>query len=115
MDKRDMAYTPELKQLIRKVEEPRPLRLAKKGEGWEFPRMSLAEKEERLRRFHPSYKDGSLQELKVGSSKGYRLPPEICAILESWSRIDPDRINPAPGRLRNRRPDNRRRGSRDGR
>jgi len=88
-----MAYTSELKQLIRKVEQTRPLRLAKRGEGWEFPKMSLAEKEERLRRFHPSYKDGSLQELKVGSSKGYRLPPEICAILESWSRIDPDRID----------------------
>ena len=88
-----MAYTPELKQLIRKVEQTRPLRLTKRGEGWEFPKMSLAEKEERLRRFHPSYKEGSLQELKVGSSKGYRLPPEICSILESWSRIDPDRIN----------------------
>jgi len=88
-----MAYTPELKQLIRKVEQTRPLRLAKRGEGWEFPRMSLSEKEERLKRFHPSYKEGSLQELKVGPSKGYRLPPEICSILESWSRIDPDRIN----------------------
>jgi succinate dehydrogenase/fumarate reductase flavoprotein subunit len=55
--------------------------------------MSLVEKEERLRRFHPSYKEGSLRELKVGPSKGYRLPPEICNILESWSRIDPDRIN----------------------
>ncbi len=88
-----MAYTPELKQLIRKVEQTRPHRLAKKKEGWEFPRMSLAEKEERLRKFHPSYKEGSLQELKVGPSKGYRVPPEICNILESWSRIDPDRIN----------------------
>src|SRR4030043_1450109 len=88
-----MAYTYELKQLIKQVEQTRLLRLAKRGEGWEFPRMSLAEKEERLRRFHPSYKDGSLQELKVGSSKGYRLPPEICEILESWGRIDPDKIN----------------------
>jgi len=88
-----MAYTPELKQLIRKVEQTRPLRLAKKGEGWEFSRMSLAEKEERLRRFHPSYKEGSLQELKVGPSKGYSVPFEICEILESWSRIDPDRID----------------------
>src|SRR4030042_3850903 len=90
-----MAYTYELKQLIRRVEKTRPQRLVRKKEGWEFPRMSLAEKEERLRKFHPSYKEGSLQELEVGSSKGYRLPPEICSILESWSRIDPDRINPA--------------------
>jgi len=42
-----MAYTPELKQLIRKVEQTRPLRLAKKGEGWEFPKMSLAENRNR--------------------------------------------------------------------
>ncbi|OGP73459.1 MAG: hypothetical protein A2V86_02410 [Deltaproteobacteria bacterium RBG_16_49_23] len=75
------------------MEQTRPLRLAKRGEDWEFPRMSLAEKEERLKRFHPSYKEGSLQELKVGPSKGYRLPPEFCSILESWSRIDPDRID----------------------
>ena len=88
-----MAYTDELKQLIRRVEITRPERLAKKKEGWEFPRMSLAEKEDRLRRFHPSYKEGSLQELKIGPSKGYSIPPEICEILESWSRINPDRID----------------------
>jgi len=88
-----MAYTYELKQLIRRVEETRPHRLDKKREGLEFPRMSLAEKEDRLRRFHPSYKEGSLQELKVGPSKGYSVPPEICEILEAWSRVDPDRID----------------------
>jgi succinate dehydrogenase/fumarate reductase flavoprotein subunit len=55
--------------------------------------MSLAEKEDRLRKFHPSYKEGSLQELKVGPSKGYPIPPEICEILEASSRIDPDRID----------------------
>ncbi len=88
-----MAYTNELKQLIKRVEATRPERLDKKRKGIEFIRMSLVEKEERLRRFHPSYKEGSLRELKVGPSKGYRLPPEICNILESWSRIDPDRIN----------------------
>ncbi|MEM3112730.1 MAG: FAD-binding protein [Candidatus Anstonellales archaeon] len=88
-----MSYTQELKQLIRRVEESRPIRLAKKKEGWEFPRLSLIEIEKRLREFHPSYKDGSLKELKVGPSKGYSVPPEICEILESWSRVDPDRIN----------------------
>jgi len=55
--------------------------------------MSLAEKENRLRNFHPSYKEGSLQKLRVGPSKGYSIPPEISEILESWSRIDPDRID----------------------
>ncbi len=88
-----MAYTDELKQLIRRVEETRPQRLFKKKEGWEFPRMSLAEKENRLQKFHPSYKEGSLQELKVGPSKGYKVPPEVCEILEAWGRIDPDQID----------------------
>ena len=88
-----MAYTYELKQLIRRVEETRPQRLEKKREGWEFPQMSLAEKEDRLKKFHPSYKEGSLQELRVGPSKGYGVPPEICEILESWSRINPDQID----------------------
>lgn len=88
-----MAYTDELKHLIKRVEATRPQRLAKRREGWEFPRMSLAEKENRLRKFHPSYKEGSLRELKIGPSKGYSISPEICDILESWSRIDPDRID----------------------
>ena len=88
-----MAYTYELKRLIRRVEETRPERLAKRKEGYEFPKMSLTEKENRLRMFHPSYKEGSLQELKIGPSKGYGVPPEICEILESWSRVDPDRID----------------------
>ena len=88
-----MAYTYELRQLIKRVEMTRPQRLVRKREGWEFPRMSLVEKENQLRRFHPSYKEGSLQELKIGPSKGYSIPPEICDILESWSRIDPDQID----------------------
>jgi hypothetical protein len=88
-----MAYTSELKQLIKRVEETRPQRLAKKKEGWKFPRISLAEKENRLRMFHPSCKEGALRELQVGPSKGYSVPPEICNILEAWSRVDPDRID----------------------
>ncbi len=88
-----MAYTSELKDLIKCVEETRPRRLTKKRGGWEFPRLSLAEKENRLKQFHPSYKEGSLRELKVGASKGYSVPPEMCEILESWSRVDPDQID----------------------
>lgn len=88
-----MSYTYELKQLTKQVELTRPERLDKRRKGLEFSRMSLAEKESRLRKFHPSYKEGSLQELQVGPSRGYRVPPEICEILESWSRVDPDRVD----------------------
>ena len=88
-----MSYTEEMKQLIKRVEETRPERLSQKRSGWEFPRMSLAEKENRLRKFHPSYKEGSLRPLQVGPSKGYSVAPEFCEILESWSRVEPDRID----------------------
>jgi hypothetical protein len=49
-----MAYAYELKPFIRRVEETRPERLSKRRAGWEFPKMSLAEKEDRLRKFRPS-------------------------------------------------------------
>jgi hypothetical protein len=55
-----MSYTHELKQLIQRVEETRSHRLTGRKEGLEFPKMSLAEKENRLRMFHPSSKEGSL-------------------------------------------------------
>jgi len=88
-----MSYTEEMKQLIKRVEQTRPERLSQKRSGWEFPRMSLAEKENRLRMFHPSYKEGSLRPLQVGPSNGYSVAPEFCEILESWGRVDPDRID----------------------
>jgi succinate dehydrogenase/fumarate reductase flavoprotein subunit len=67
-----MAYTYELKQFIKRVEETRPQRLAKRREGQEFPKMSLAEKEDRLRKFHPSYKEGLVL--------GYRVGLEVCLL-----------------------------------
>jgi succinate dehydrogenase/fumarate reductase flavoprotein subunit len=87
-----VAYTEELRRLIRRVEQTRPGRIAKKKTGWEFPKLSLSDKEDRLQKYHPSYKPDALQELRVGPSKGYGVPPEICQSLEAWSRIDPDRI-----------------------
>ena len=46
------GYTPELKGLIKKVEETRPARVERKKRGEEFPVLSLREREERLR-YHP--------------------------------------------------------------
>jgi len=88
-----MGYAYELRRMIKRVEESRPERLDKRRRGLEFPKMNLAEKENRLRMFHPSYKEGSLRELKADPSKGYSVQPEICEILESWSGIDPDRVD----------------------
>ena len=86
------GYPPELKGLIKKVEETRPARVERKKRGEEFPVLSLREREERLV-FHPDYKDDSRREIRVGPSKGYAISPEIVDLLEARSRVDPDQID----------------------
>ena len=88
-----MPYTPELKELIKKVEATRPARVERKKRGEEFPMLSLKEREERLKKFHPDFVEGSRTPIRVGPNKGYAISPEIVAILEARSRINPDAID----------------------
>ena len=88
-----MGYTPELMQWIKKVEETRPRRLERKSRGEEFPSLTLAEREERLRAYHPDYQAESRREIRVGPNKGYAIYHEIVDLLEAKSRIDPDTID----------------------
>jgi succinate dehydrogenase/fumarate reductase flavoprotein subunit len=87
-----MPYTPELKELIKAVEKTRPLRLAQKKSGAEFPMMSLPEREAMLR-YHPDYKEEGRRALKVGVSKGYRIAHEFADLFEAWSRVDPSKVD----------------------
>jgi succinate dehydrogenase / fumarate reductase flavoprotein subunit/L-aspartate oxidase len=88
-----MPYTSELKELIKKVEETRPARVEKKKRGEEFPLLSLKEREERLKKYHPDFKEGSRKEIRVGPNKGYAISPEIVDLLEAKSRVNPDFID----------------------
>lgn len=88
-----MGYSPELKRWIKKVEETRPRRLERKARGEEFPSLTLGEREERLRAYHPDYREESRREVRVGPSKGYAMYHEIVDLLEAKSRIDPDTID----------------------
>ena len=88
-----MPYTEELKNLIKIVEKTRPARLAMKKRGEEFPMMSLDEREARLKKYHPDYKEEGRRELMIGPSKGYKIANEFADLLEAHSRIDPDRID----------------------
>ncbi len=87
-----MPYIEELKNLIKAVEKTRPERLARKKRGEEFPRMSLDEADEILKKYHPDYKEEGRRELKVGPSKGYRIAHEFADLLEARSRVNPDSI-----------------------
>ena len=88
-----MPYTRELKELIGKVEATRPARIEKKKRGEEFPLLSLKEREERLRKYHPDFREGSRKEIRVGPNKGYAISPEIVDLLEARSRVNPDVID----------------------
>jgi len=88
-----MPYTSELKELIKRVEATRPARMEKKRRGEEFHLLSLKEREERLRKYHPDFKEGSRREIRVGPNKGYTISPEIVDLLEARSRVNPDTID----------------------
>jgi succinate dehydrogenase/fumarate reductase flavoprotein subunit len=88
-----MSYTSELKEMIKRVEATRPSRIEKKRRGEEFPLLSLKEREERLKKYHPDFKEGSRKEIRVGPNKGYAISPEIVDLLEAKSRVNPDLID----------------------
>lgn len=88
-----MPYTEELKRLIQRVEATRPARVEKKRRGEEFPLLSLKEREERLRKYHPDFVEGARREIRVGVNKGYAISPEIVDLLEARSRVNPDLID----------------------
>ncbi|HMA76230.1 MAG TPA: FAD-binding protein [Candidatus Krumholzibacteriaceae bacterium] len=87
-----MPYTSDLKKLIKRVEKTRPERVERKKEGEEFPALSLKEREDILK-FHPDFKDEGRSEIKVGSSKGYKISNEIVALLHAESRVPTDLLD----------------------
>jgi len=88
-----MPYTEELKQLIKRVEATRMARVERKRRGEEYPLLSLEERQERLRKYHPDFIEGARREIRVGPNKGYAISPEIADLLEARSRIDPDKVD----------------------
>jgi succinate dehydrogenase/fumarate reductase flavoprotein subunit len=88
-----MPYTSELRELIKVVEQTRPERVAQKKRGEEFPSMSLDERDEILKKYHPDYRQEGRRALRVGVNKGYVIPDEFADVLEAWSRVEPDKVD----------------------
>lgn len=82
-----MGYTPEMLELIKKVEASRPERIARSKQGINFEPLSLAGRQEVLDKFHPDYKKEGRQAVRVGPSKGEVYPAEFVEVLESRSRL----------------------------
>jgi succinate dehydrogenase/fumarate reductase flavoprotein subunit len=83
-----VAYTGKLGELVKKVEESRASRV-----GVHFPRMTQEERQEVLEKFHPDYNPDGFRDIKVGVSKGARMPVEMADVFESWSRLRDTTLN----------------------
>lgn len=82
------GYPPEIKKLIRYVEETRGERLKKP-----FRRLSLEEREKLLKEWHPDYKPGTKRALRVGVCKGAIVYNEVADLLEAWPLIEPSEVD----------------------
>jgi hypothetical protein len=79
------GYPPEMQESIRLVEATRPRRLKET-----FPTMTLEEREAILKAYHPDYKDETFRAIRVGVSKGQKMPLELADIVEGRPHIGPD-------------------------
>ena len=76
-------YTPQMMELIKKVEETRPRR-----KGIDYPRMTPDERQDVLRNFHPDFIEEGFRSLKVGVNKSEKVPHELADLIEARSRIE---------------------------
>lgn len=88
-----MGYTPELKELIKRVEATRPERVAMARKNEHYPALTMAERKEVLSKFHPDYQEDAKQMVKVGPNKGDVFQETVARLLESKSIIRPDKVN----------------------
>ncbi len=79
------GYPPEMQESIRRVEATRMRRLKET-----MPTMSLEEREQVLNAFHPDYIKERMRGIRVGMSKGQRMPTELADIVEGRPHIGPD-------------------------
>jgi succinate dehydrogenase / fumarate reductase flavoprotein subunit/L-aspartate oxidase len=88
-----MGYTPELKELIKRVEATRPARLEMARRGEHYPPLSLEEREEVLRKYHPDYQKEGRRIVRVGPNKGELFQNEVADLLESRSMVRPEKVD----------------------
>ncbi|MBE0618827.1 MAG: succinate dehydrogenase/fumarate reductase flavoprotein subunit, partial [Proteobacteria bacterium] len=69
-----MPYTPEMKELIKRVEATRAERIERTRRGEYFKPMTLDERADVLKKFHPDYMDEGRRAVKLGPNKGDVYP-----------------------------------------
>ena len=75
-------------ELIKKVEATRPARVETAKKGEHFPALTMEQRQEWLRKYHPDYKNDGRRSVEVGPNKGTVYPEEVSTLLESKSRLN---------------------------
>lgn len=83
-----MPYPESMRASIKKLEETRESRLNQK-----IPILSIDEKNQLLKEFHPDYRPGVHRELKAGVNKGDMAVVELANLLEARSTVDPNSVD----------------------
>jgi succinate dehydrogenase / fumarate reductase flavoprotein subunit len=81
-----IAYSEEMRRSIDKVAANRKERMKQS-----FPKLTPEEKKQLLVKYHPDYKPGTTRKLLVGANKGEPIVNELGDIVESYSRINPEK------------------------
>ena len=86
------GYPADMQESIRRVEATRMHRMDET-----YPRMPIEERERLLDDFHPDYIDDRMREIRVGVSKGQRMPLELAEVLEGRPHVRGDFDLAEPG------------------
>lgn len=87
------GYTPALQEIIEKVEATRAKRVETARKGEHFPALTMEQRSEWLKKYHPDYKSEGRREVLVGPNKGMVLPEEVATLLESRPMLDTKSID----------------------
>lgn len=88
-----MPYTPEMKELLKKVEASRQQRIEQQQRGENFPRLTLEQIDDLLKHYHPDYVMSAKREVRFGPNKGAIYPNELVDIMEAHPWLDPKQVN----------------------
>lgn len=77
-----------MQESIRNLEATR-LQRAKE----EIPMLSLKERQELLRQFHPDNREGGRREIKAGVNRGEKVPHELADLFEGVSLVRPEEVD----------------------
>ena len=83
-----MGYSEQIKVLLHNVSKTRKSRI-----GQDYPKLTLDERAELLKEFHPDYIESQKRELKIGPNQGDKVAHEVADIIESYSYCDPYKID----------------------